>query len=128
VKAHQFFSDPEWDGEPEEVTVAKPGVVAGPTPEPPEPPPAKIVVKLADGKARTIQSTERASSKRSHLNHVRAMTNTAPAVARSRRQAQSNSGGENSMHHLALIAVVVVVIAVLAVAIWWVAFRKKSAA
>jgi type I restriction enzyme R subunit len=64
VKAHHFFSDPEWDGEPEEVTTPKPGVVAGPAPEPPEgvvkdapePPPAKIVVKLADGKARTIQS------------------------------------------------------------------------
>ena len=64
VKAHHFFSDPEWDGEPEEVTTPKPGVIAGPAPEPlegvvkdaPEPPPAKIVVKLADGKARTIQS------------------------------------------------------------------------
>src|SRR5664280_2955970 len=62
VKAHHFFSDPEWDGEPEEVTMPKPGVIAGPSPEPaelaardaPEPPPAKIVVKLADGKARTI--------------------------------------------------------------------------
>jgi type I restriction enzyme R subunit len=63
VKAHHHFSDPEWDGEPEE-------------PEPKEPvyeprPPAvlgqtrdsgsqegrrpKIKVKLADGKARTIQ-------------------------------------------------------------------------
>jgi type I restriction enzyme R subunit len=64
VKAHHFFRDPEWDGEPEEVTTPKPGVVVGPSPEPleglvkdaPEPPPAKIVVKLADGKARTIQS------------------------------------------------------------------------
>src|ERR1035437_4940558 len=64
VNAHHFFSDPEWDGEPEEVTIAKPGVVAGPAPESPEgavrdapePTPAKIVVRLADGKARTIQS------------------------------------------------------------------------
>ena len=65
VKAHLFFSDPEWDGEPEEVTTPKPGVVVGPQVEPAdgEPPedvetttPAKIVVKLADGKARTIQS------------------------------------------------------------------------
>jgi type I restriction enzyme R subunit len=65
VKAHHHFSDPEWDGEPEEVTTPKPGVVVGPVVEPVdgEPPedvepttPAKIVVKLADGKARTIQS------------------------------------------------------------------------
>src|SRR5450759_2896380 len=64
VKAHHFFHDPEWDGEPEEVTTPKPGVVIGPTVEPTAheppagvaPPPAKIVVKLADGKERTIQS------------------------------------------------------------------------
>jgi type I restriction enzyme R subunit len=64
VKAHHHFSDPQWDGEPEEVTTPKAGVVAGPTPEPIDhkvadavkPPPAKIVVKLADGKERTIQS------------------------------------------------------------------------
>jgi type I restriction enzyme R subunit len=64
VKAHHFFRDPEWDGEPEEVTQPKPGVVTGPTieptghesPEGAEPPPAKIVVELADGKERTIQS------------------------------------------------------------------------
>jgi type I restriction enzyme R subunit len=55
VKAHHHFSDPEWDGEPEE-------------PEEPEPRPggggggggggerpSKIKIKLADGKARTIQ-------------------------------------------------------------------------
>jgi type I restriction enzyme, R subunit len=60
VKAHHHFSDPEWDGEPIE-------------PEPKQPPrpmipdaetepitevvarPQKIKVKLADGKARTIQ-------------------------------------------------------------------------
>ena len=66
VKAHLFFSDPEWDGEPEEVTTPKPGVVVGPQVEPEpasheiaeavEPLPAKIVVRLADGKERTIQS------------------------------------------------------------------------
>jgi type I restriction enzyme R subunit len=65
VKAHHHFSDPEWDGEPEEVTSPKPGVVVGPNPEPSEgtppdtqavPPPAKVVVKLSDGKERTIQS------------------------------------------------------------------------
>ena len=64
VKAHVNFNDPEWDGEPEEP------VPQGPGPDrPPEPPPEggddddgtgdgtgeKIVVKLADGKARTIQ-------------------------------------------------------------------------
>ena len=64
VKAHVNFNDPEWDGEPEEP------VPPGPGPDrPPEPPleggdeddgtsdgpREKIVVKLADGKARTIQ-------------------------------------------------------------------------
>jgi type I restriction enzyme R subunit len=64
VRAYHFFSDPEWDGEPVEVSTPKPGVVVGPPPKPlgqqvaedVEPPPAKIVVKLADGKERTIQS------------------------------------------------------------------------
>ena len=62
VKAHHHFNDPEWDGEPLEPE---------PKPPRPEPPPAspvspgppsepgprrqKIKVKLADGKARTIQ-------------------------------------------------------------------------
>ena len=64
VKAHVNFSDPEWDGEPEEPEPPGPG-----PDRPPEPPPEggddddgtgdgpreKIVVKLADGKARTIQ-------------------------------------------------------------------------
>jgi type I restriction enzyme, R subunit len=67
VKAHHHFSDPEWDGEPvePEPTEAKP-----PKPYPPDetagnpkmsdsseskPHPAKIKVKLADGRARTIQ-------------------------------------------------------------------------
>ena len=60
VKAHLNFSDPEWDGEPEEP------VPPGPPPDPPEPPdddqpdnggdrPEKIVVRLAPGKDRTIQ-------------------------------------------------------------------------
>ena len=63
VKAHYHFSDPEWDGEPlEPEPNAKPKPTPpGPQPEPtgpgPEPGPRrqKIKVKLADGKARTIQ-------------------------------------------------------------------------
>jgi type I restriction enzyme, R subunit len=64
VKAHHHFSDPEWDGEPlepEPKTEPEPG----PRPEPPvetggtdhEPGERRqrINVKLADGKARTIQ-------------------------------------------------------------------------
>ena len=61
--AYQHFLDPEWDGEPMEP------VPAGPTaPAPPEDPfalpkeprepserPEKVVIKLADGKVRTIQ-------------------------------------------------------------------------
>ncbi|MBK8275398.1 MAG: DEAD/DEAH box helicase family protein [Nitrospira sp.] len=64
VKAHHHFSDPEWDGEPME-----PEPKAGGKVVPPLPPPAdrvgeesaeyvrkkRIKVKLADGKARTIQ-------------------------------------------------------------------------
>ncbi|MCC6200104.1 MAG: DEAD/DEAH box helicase family protein [Moraxellaceae bacterium] len=64
VKAHHHFSDPEWDGEPIE---PEPSPGPGPSPEPPEPQPPlppgsteppkqKLKVKLADGKARTIQS------------------------------------------------------------------------
>jgi type I restriction enzyme R subunit len=57
VKAHQHFNDPEWDGEPIEPE-PKP-VPAWPTPvHPPQPkstPRQKIRVRLADGKARTIQ-------------------------------------------------------------------------
>ncbi len=59
VKAHHHFNDPEWDGEPLE---PEPG---GPKTEPPpglpkperEPGPQRqrVKVKLADGKARTIQ-------------------------------------------------------------------------
>ncbi|MEO7643240.1 MAG: type I restriction-modification enzyme R subunit C-terminal domain-containing protein, partial [Ramlibacter sp.] len=63
VRAHQLFSDPEWDGEPVEPEVRKPRVPGDP-PAVKEPPVeyvapvriAKIKVKLADGKERTIQS------------------------------------------------------------------------
>jgi len=69
VKAHEHFQDPEWDGEPEPPEAPAPG----PYPNAPEPAPAgvdedgeaydddpdetpeKIVVKLADGKARRIR-------------------------------------------------------------------------
>ncbi len=61
VKAHQHFSDPEWDGEPiapEPQPPAPPSPVQPPGPRPTTPPPRqKIKVKLADGKARTIQHT-----------------------------------------------------------------------
>ncbi len=60
VKAHLHFSDLEWDGEPIE-----PDPKPEPPPRPPTPPPEpdpghgprsqKIKIKLADGKARTIQ-------------------------------------------------------------------------
>ena len=66
VKAHHHFSDPEWDGEPEEpeepeteavstgtgatvLTAREPAATTA------EPPLAKIKVKLADGKERRIQ-------------------------------------------------------------------------
>ncbi len=67
VKAHHHFSDPEWDGEPVEPEPSEP---KAPKPYPPDEPapnpqmadgteakprPARIKVKLADGKARTIQ-------------------------------------------------------------------------
>ncbi|MDP1525563.1 MAG: DEAD/DEAH box helicase family protein [Rhodocyclaceae bacterium] len=60
VRAHHHFGDPEWDGEPLE-----PVVEPAPAPRAPrearEPrpddylPPRKVKIKLADGKARTIQ-------------------------------------------------------------------------
>lgn len=65
VKAHHLFSDPEWDGDPEEPAAPEPPRTLPPgppveppdRPEPPVPPPtAKIKVKLANGKERTIQS------------------------------------------------------------------------
>ena len=63
VKAHHHFSDPEWDGEPEEpgatVVTTGTGATVLTTREPPaataEPPFARIKVKLADGKERKIQ-------------------------------------------------------------------------
>jgi type I restriction enzyme R subunit len=61
--AYQHFLDPEWDGEPMEPVPAGPrGPVGDPDPfappaDPKEPGerPQKVVIKLADGKARTIQ-------------------------------------------------------------------------
>jgi type I restriction enzyme R subunit len=69
VEAHHHFSDPEWDGEPAE---PEPPGTPRPTPEPgepeppgdpqePRPPRRRIKVKLADGKARTIQHMEKTS-------------------------------------------------------------------
>jgi len=64
VKAHHHFSDPEWDGEPlapdfaPAPRPARDGVPVAGEPAPPpyaEPPPARIKVKLADGKERAIQ-------------------------------------------------------------------------
>ncbi len=62
VKAHRNFSDPEWDGEPvEPLNSIPPSGPITPPPAPPEPPTGpqpprqKVKVKLADGKARTIQ-------------------------------------------------------------------------
>jgi type I restriction enzyme R subunit len=62
VRAHQLFNDPEWDGDPVAPTLPPPAPPPGPpgppVPPPPPPPPRpdKVVVKLADGKARAIQS------------------------------------------------------------------------
>ncbi len=62
VRAHHHFSDPEWDGEPvpdEEVPRPPAGPQEPPGVREPRPddylPPRKIKVKLADGKARSIQ-------------------------------------------------------------------------
>jgi type I restriction enzyme R subunit len=60
VKAYLHFSDPEWDGEPVEPEPRGPREppVLGEPPAPPYEPgprPRKIKVKLADGKARSIQ-------------------------------------------------------------------------
>ena len=62
VKAHHHFNDPEWDGEPIEPDPPRPRRTPGDgpvDPEPPRPPtpppPAKIKIKLADGKMRTLQ-------------------------------------------------------------------------
>jgi len=63
VKAHQLFSDPEWDGEPVEAEERKPkpalqpGVAESSSLDTTrQPRAAKIKVVLADGKARSIQS------------------------------------------------------------------------
>ncbi|CAG4975402.1 EcoAI/FtnUII family type I restriction enzme subunit R [Novilysobacter luteus] len=63
VKAHHHFSDPEWDGEPIDPEPPRPRPIGGNDdpvspgePKPVEPRPVKIQVKLADGKARQIQS------------------------------------------------------------------------
>ena len=60
VKAYHHFSDPEWDGEPLEPEPPKPISPVPPVdpPKPPiDPPPPRrrAKVKLADGKARSIQ-------------------------------------------------------------------------
>jgi type I restriction enzyme R subunit len=61
VKAHQHFSDPEWDGEPlapEPVNPRgphEPKPVDPPVVEEPRPPRTRAKVKLSDGKARSIQ-------------------------------------------------------------------------
>ena len=68
VKAHQLFSDPEWDGEPVPPEPPSPQPLPPSTPLPPidppddppqpptPPPPVKIKVQLANGKVRLIQS------------------------------------------------------------------------
>jgi type I restriction enzyme R subunit len=61
--AYQHFLDPEWDGEPMDPVSAGPkgpggGPDSGDPPKDPKDPgerPEKVVIKLADGKARTIQ-------------------------------------------------------------------------
>jgi len=57
--AYQHFLDPEWDGEPMEPVSSPKGPVDGrePVPKPKDPKerPEKVVIRLADGKARTIQ-------------------------------------------------------------------------
>ena len=59
VKAHQHFNDPEWDGEPLDPGPAKPpsqhGTIASSPTTLPEPPRTKTIIKLADGKERSIQ-------------------------------------------------------------------------
>lgn len=63
VKAHHHFNDPEWDGEPIDPDPPRPRPPSDDTdppttgdPPPKEPRAEKIQVKLADGKARQIQS------------------------------------------------------------------------
>ena len=64
VRAHHHFNDPEWDGDPIEPDQPVTGGGGGGEPEPHEPgeppepkqPMVKLKIKLADGKARMIQS------------------------------------------------------------------------
>jgi type I restriction enzyme R subunit len=65
VKAHYLFSDPAWDGEPEDQTTTTisgdgPGTGQVGEPEPPQPPrqprPEIITVTLSDGSVRKIKS------------------------------------------------------------------------
>ena len=67
VRAHHHFNDAEWDGEPAEIEETGEGrggrassdpevPEPGDEPEPPPPPLVRLEVKLADGKARQIQS------------------------------------------------------------------------
>jgi len=61
VKAYEHFSDPEWDGEPlEPEPPGEPREPGEPLPKPeppdgPDEPKQTLVIKLADGKERTIQ-------------------------------------------------------------------------
>jgi len=63
VKAHENFNDPEWDGEPEEPVPPGPPRERPDRPPPDDDdndsfeddPPEKIVIRLADGKARAIR-------------------------------------------------------------------------
>ncbi len=64
VRAHENFNDPEWDGEPLEPEAPRPRPPGEPTDGPSEPPGdegecgeplAKIIIKLADGKERSIR-------------------------------------------------------------------------
>jgi type I restriction enzyme R subunit len=61
VKAYEHFNDPEWDGEPIEPVVFKPGKpekgpeAPPPTDNGPKEKPKKIKIRLADGKERVIQ-------------------------------------------------------------------------
>ncbi|WP_204139197.1 EcoAI/FtnUII family type I restriction enzme subunit R [Halomicronema sp. CCY15110] len=70
VKAYEHFNDPEWDGEPQEPVPVNPRGpreapgeytadpdTAGSDDEPTPRRPQKIVIKLADGKERTLQNT-----------------------------------------------------------------------
>ena len=71
VRAYKHFNDREWDGDPNEPTSVNPGrardiegeyhvpknVDDGSNPHGPSHRPTKIVIKLADGKERTIQNT-----------------------------------------------------------------------